>query len=64
MHNIDSKRFEISVIYHSIPFKVLLNEKYREFMMLFGPKVNHIIDCQETNEEVIGRVKGFNMAHR
>lgn len=52
------------LIYHSIPLKVLLNDKYRDFMMKFGPNVRHIIDCHETNEEVIARFKSQQLSQR
>lgn len=55
--NIDSEMQEVSIVYHVIPLKVLINERYREFMMRFGANVRHIIDCKETNEEVIAKFK-------
>lgn len=45
------------LVYHSIPLKVLMDERYREFMRNFGANVKHIIDCHETNEEVVARFK-------
>ena len=55
--NMDNTKTEMHLIYHSIPLKVLMDERYREFMRNFGANVKHIIDCHETNEEVIARFK-------
>ena len=48
---------QMHLIYHSIPLPVLLDPRYKEFMLRFGPNVQHVIDCHETNEEVIARFK-------
>jgi ribonuclease Z len=61
---IDKKINEMSVMYHSIPLNCLLNENYKQFMMSFGPKVKHIIDCHETNDEVMNRAKSYNINKR
>lgn len=42
-------------MYHSVPLKCILNEKYRDFVNKFGPNVKHIFDCAESNEEIISR---------
>lgn len=60
--NIDHKATQIKAVYHSIPLSVLVNERYRDFMRSFGPQVEHIIDCKEANNEVIGRNKGYSLS--
>lgn len=62
--NLDNQKTEMHLIYHSIPLKVLLNERYKEFMLRFGGNVRHIIDCHETNEEVIARFKSQQLTQR
>lgn len=44
-------------MYHSVPLKVVLDPRYREFMRSFGPASQHILDCHEANDEVIARFK-------
>lgn len=39
---------------------MLLNPEYRKFIYKFGLNVRHIIDCAETNDEVMAKVKSFN----
>jgi hypothetical protein len=55
---------EVNLIYHSVPLKVLLNQQYKDFMFKFGPNVRHIIDCHETNEEVIAKFKSTQLTQR
>jgi hypothetical protein len=55
---------QMHLIYHSVPLKVLLNPRYRDFMYGFGPNVKHVIDCHETNEEVIARFKSQQLSGR
>lgn len=52
------------LIYHSVPLKVLLDPRYKDFMMRFGANVRHVIDCHETNEEVIARFKSQQLSSR
>ena len=52
------------LIYHSIPLAVLLDPRYKEFMLRFGDNVQHIVDCHETNEEVISRFKSQQLSSR
>ena len=58
--NIDSTKQVIHLIYHSVPLAVILNENYKRFMYQFGLNVKHVIDCYESNDEVLGKVKGYN----
>ncbi len=51
-------------MYHSVPLNCLLNDNYKQFMMSFGPKVKHIIDCHETNDEVMARARSYNLHKR
>lgn len=51
-------------MYHSVPLKVVLNAQYKQFMLSFGANVKHVLDCQESNEEVISRTKGFTLSER
>ncbi len=52
------------LIYHSVPLKAILHPEYKRFMLSFGAKVKHIIDCKESNDEAIARVKSFNLQER
>lgn len=52
------------MVYHSIPFEVLMNERYRDFMKNFGENVQHVIDCDQTNDEIISRTKGYLLTSR
>lgn len=52
------------LIYHSIPFEVLMNPKYREFMTQFGENVNHVIDCEQANDEIIAKTKAYALTSR
>ena len=54
----------MALIYHSVPLACLLNDKYRRFMLKFGSNVKHIIDCHETNDEVISKTKGHTLTQR
>jgi hypothetical protein len=52
------------LIYHSIPLAVLLDARYKDFMQRFGPNIQHVLDCHETNEEVIARFKSQQLSSR
>jgi hypothetical protein len=54
----------MGLIYHSVPLKVALDYKYKQFMLNFGANVKHILDCQESNDEVMSRVKGYQLTNR
>jgi hypothetical protein len=60
-----SGEFHTSVIYHSMPISVVRNPIYRqEFMLKFGPHVQHILDCPETSRPENGRMKAMMHTHR
>ena len=54
----------MKIVYHSISFDVLMNEQYRDFMKNFGENVQHVIDCDQTNDEIISRTKGYILSSR
>lgn len=61
--NIGSNK-AMKIVYHSISFDVLMNEQYRDFMKNFGENVQHVIDCDQTNDEIISRTKGYILSSR
>ncbi|CDW79345.1 zinc phosphodiesterase elac [Stylonychia lemnae] len=62
--NIDQKCNQIHLIYHSVAFEVLMNKDYRDFMRQFGLNVKHVVDCEEVNDEVQMKVKGYQLSSR
>jgi hypothetical protein len=57
--NINKKQNNVAIMYHSVPLSVIMNDHYKQFMKMFGPNVKHVIDCIESNNEVIARGKGY-----
>eukprot|EP00347_Sterkiella_histriomuscorum_P018145 403346620 len=62
--NIDSSKNQMHLIYHSIPFEVLMNQNYRNFMAQFGSNIQHVIDCESCNDEIIAKTKGYALTSR
>lgn len=54
----------MSVIYHSVPLQSLLDPNYKKFMLKFSASTKHIIDCKESNDEVMARNKSFDLHER
>ena len=42
-------------MYHSVPKSVMLNPKYINALLKFGPDVKHILDCPESNLPTLAR---------
>ena len=46
--------YNISIVVHITPkFNIINNEKYIQFMALFGKDVEHIIECPEINQQFL-----------
>ena len=46
--------YNTSIVVHITPkFSIINNDKYAKFMALFGNKVEHVIECPETNQQFL-----------